>query len=870
MMSHKTLSLMHKTPLAKAVAFSLAFSSTSVFAQEQQQEEQKAGLEIIEVTAQKRVQNIMKVPVTVGTISADTLEESSSILLSEVDKFIPGFEFGDGSMTQAGISMRGISSPSISVGGDPSSASFYDDVYMPRAAQNVLFSDLERIEVLKGPQGTLFGRNAAMGVVNVVPRSPIDDSEGFAKFTIGTDSLKRVEAMVNTGLTDRLFLRANFLNNTQAGIVKNISSPNWNNDFKIWDLGARDHNAARLALLWQASDNTKLQFSYEVDDLEQAPPMAVGLSEFAYQGGADPFADRAENDVRAGVESRDMSAYTAKLTHDIDQHWSMKGVLSFREWETINREDEDGTAQITRYFDTSNNEDSDIMYGEVQVNYVDDKISAVTGFSYSKESVSQQTELNLTTDTVTRLTTGELNGVIRGGVAQQVAGMIGGNSDEAAAAVFGPGVTFEAAVDSVYGSLGFPMDHMWNPDEWAGALNALGFGDAIMGALGMPGAPLTGGIVSATGDLTYDLVSQQLGIAEIFGPSASGQFWQENVINTGDFTNWGIYADVDYKVTDKWNVIVGLRYSHDEKDFTWRIPETTYASVRPGVNNALFPITNLSASDSWSKVTGRLVTSYQLDENQMIFGSYSTGYKSGGFDSLVPIDQSAGQQAFAPEDSTNIEFGYKATLWDSVLANVSIYRTELDNFQLSVESKKPENENAIPTIINENRLISGVEFDLRWRASDSLTLGLVSEIRNTEIDSPEYYNSEGEIVEAQSNDYDAATNYTLTADWAPDFDYGILNLHVDYVFRENTNDQQADISPYKLAIPAYFKDREDLNFRLSWTHSEEVFEVGFWGKNVFDERYVESIGERTLSTLGTPFARINRGREIGFDVKYNF
>ena len=132
------------------------------------------------------------------------------------------------------------------------------------------------------------------------------------------------------------------------------------------------------------------------------------------------------------------------------------------------------------------------------------------------------------------------------------------------------------------------LDFIWNADEWAGALSALGFAEPIMAAIGMPDIPLTGDVVNATGDLTYDLVSQQLGIPEIYGPSFSGQFWQENIFNTGDFSNWGIYADVDFAINDRWNVIAGLRYSKDSKDFTWFIPETTFASVRPGVSNVLF------------------------------------------------------------------------------------------------------------------------------------------------------------------------------------------------------------------------------------------------------------------------------------------
>lgn len=834
-----------------------------------QEETENQAFEVIEVTAQKRVQNVLKVPVTVGIVSADTLEQSTSITLNDIEKFIPGFALDNNSVTQAGVEIRGISSPNISVGGDPSSATFYDDVYMPRAAQNVLFSDIERIEVLKGPQGTLFGRNAAMGVVNIIPNKPSDFTEGFGKLSWGTDQQIRAEGMLNLVLSDNVFLRTNFLSNTQDGFIDNIARPEWNEGTKVWDLGERDHQAARFSLLWNISDKSEFQVSLDLDDLNQAPPMAIALSEFGYEGGTDIFARRAENDVRNGVESRDMYGVTAKFLHDFDDHWSMKYVASFRDWETINREDEDGTADITRYFDTSNNEDSNIFYTELQVNYTSDKVSAVAGFSYSKEDVKQTSELNITADTIARLTTGALNSQIRGGVAQQLAGAIGGATDEAAMAAFGPGVTFEAAVDNAFAASGFPLNHIWNPAEWAGALTALGFADQIVEAIGMPGATLNDGIIVLSGDLTYDAVAQQLGVPEVFGPSFSGQFWQESVNNTGDFTNFGVFADVDYALTDKWHIIGGLRYSRDEKDFSWFIPETSFAAVRPGVSNQLFPQVDLAASDSWSKVTGRLVTNYQFDKNQMIFASYSTGYKSGGFDSLTPIDQSAGQSGFEPEDSENLEIGYKAILWDSVVANISYYQAELDNFQRSVQSRPPGNANAVPSIINENRQINGLEVDVRWSVNDSVTLGLLSELRDTDVDTPAFYDSTGTLLDPVSRNFDA-TNYTVTLDWAPDFDFGNVNLHLDYAFVENNNDQRPDIQPFELAIPAYLADSKLLNGRISITNEEETLELAFWGRNLLDERYVEGISNITAATLGTPFARINRGREVGMDIKVSF
>lgn len=266
---HETQRKVHSyNIISQAIISALAITPLWLSAEENTPD---SDIEIVTVTAQKRVQNILKVPVTVSSISADTIEESSSVLLSDIDKFVSGFDFDDGNMTQAGITMRGISSPNISVGGDPSSATFYDDVYMPRAAQNVIFSDMARVEVLKGPQGTLFGRNAAMGVVNMVPNSPQQEFEGFVKATLGSDNLQRIEGMINVPISDNVFVRANALTNSQDGIVDNIARPNWNDNNKVWDLGERSHDAGRVSVLWNISSSTNFQIAYDFDDLEQGP-----------------------------------------------------------------------------------------------------------------------------------------------------------------------------------------------------------------------------------------------------------------------------------------------------------------------------------------------------------------------------------------------------------------------------------------------------------------------------------------------------------------------------------------------------------------------------------------------------------------------
>ena len=181
---------------------------------------EEASLEEITVTAQKREQSELEVPMTLDVFTARDIEETGALNLIEMQDFIPGFSMGS-NPTQSTISIRGVSSVNISTGGDPSVATFYDEIYVPRAATTASFTDLQRVEVLKGPQGTLYGRNAAAGVVSIVPNRPGPENEGFIRDRVGNYNLFRVEMMGNVALSDTLFLRANALSNTRDGYVTN-------------------------------------------------------------------------------------------------------------------------------------------------------------------------------------------------------------------------------------------------------------------------------------------------------------------------------------------------------------------------------------------------------------------------------------------------------------------------------------------------------------------------------------------------------------------------------------------------------------------------------------------------------------------------
>lgn len=799
-----------------AVALPVLLSASSLALVSSMANGQDIMLEEIIITAQKREQDAMTVPITVDTFSAKDMEVVGAQNIKDIAAYIPGFETLEG-VTQVGVSIRGVTSSNISSGGDPSVATFYDEVYLPQAASTITFSDMNRIEVLKGPQGTLFGRNAAAGVVNLVPNQPVADFEGFGSIKAGNYSLIRAEGMVNVPLTDELFMRANIYTNWRDGYIDNIGRGD--------DLGEEDNQAARLALLWNITEATTVQLSYDYDRVDNAPRGSIGVGEFSYSD--DPFSSKVNNDVIGGKESRDMYAVTSKLNHEFNDNFSMKYIVSYRDWDTTNREDEDGTGELTTYIDIDTAYDSDIFYNELQFHFVNDTFDWITGASYSKESVKQRLETTLFTNSEARFVTNGLNT-----------------------------------------TLGSDYDYYWNPVEFADALNTY---------LGQNVTPQEVAAANGTANDYYDQVSNLLGDTAIFGPVPwAGNLWQERIDNDGDLYNWGIFTDVDITLTDQFSLIAGLRYSKDEKDYSWFTPINSFAAIRPQTENIVFgtgpgEVINqkVKATEEWDKVTGRLIGTYQLSDDAMTFLSYSTGYKAGGFDSLT---QGSARDPFDAEDVTNYEWGIKGTLFDNRLrTQLSYFWMEVDNRQRSIDQRPPGQGFAVPGIINGDQTIDGVEVTVDWIVMDTLRLGAITTFRDEESEWDDFYDFEG-ILKSEKDSDDTSAEFTLTLDWTPEIAMGEMLFHVDYVFQEQDLDEDPNHRDEFNSIDNYNQDMKFLNARLAWFSDDGHYEVAVWGQNLLDNQYTTIPGGLASAddALGAAFVTINEPLTYGADFKYSF
>ncbi|GAB5450396.1 MAG: TonB-dependent receptor [Halioglobus sp.] len=792
-----------------ALATVLAVSASTAIAQDPEAGGSRYDLVLEEVlvTAQKREQSNMTVPISVDAFTAQDIINTGATDIGEIDDFMPGVEIDSGQTTQTGIRIRGVRSPNISSGQDPSIATFYNNAYMPRAVTTIPLVDLQRVEVLKGPQGTLFGRNATVGVINIIPERPNhDEFEGYVSTRIGNYDLLRLEGMVNAAINDDVAFRANLFHHQRDGITKNLGiGP---------DLQDQEFLFGRAALSWNLGADTNLLFSADFEDRDGAPSAHTGVSKYAES--TDPFSGETTNDVIGREETREMYGVSIQVEHAFNDRLSVFGITSYREWDTTNLQDEDGTSEPRRYLDSNNIEESDIWYNEVRFNFVDDRFDLVFGANYSQEDVYQRTDIGVLADAYMQFVSLEL-----------------------------------------LPEIGLPSDpdvHAWDPDVLGNEptefwLDASALAGSVLGNDGIAVLP----------------------------PSFAGTYFTETMDNTGDFVNWGIFADLSYDVTETLTLIGGLRYSYDEKDYSWQTFEQDldwpFAPARVAYDPA--EVTDNSADfynkfeddENWSKVTGRLIANWQFHETAMTYLSVATGYKSGGFDGQVFSGFTAGP--FDQEDMTSYEWGVKGDFFDDTLRiEASLFYHELDGRQGSESTKdSPEDPTAQPTIVTSDEETTGFEIIATWQPLDELQLAGLTTTRDTERVQEMYFDAKGEPRGGEPENLKTQTDYTLRLDWTPNIPVGYLLVHVDYVFNEADDDSSAAIFT---TGPWYFQDREELSARIAWSNENDTIEVALWGKNLLDKERASNPGGFVADTLGAYKTTIEDPMTYGVDLRYSF
>ena len=287
---------------------------------------QIAVLEEAVVTAAKTgEETVRSVPMAISAVSNDTLERLGTQTVEQAASLAPSVTLSQNTGL-AQLTIRGIGTNVVNAGADPSSAVYLDGVYLARPAMAFIeFLDLDRVEVLRGPPGTLYGRNAVGGALNLIPRAPTNDFEASARFTTGNLAALRAAARVSGPLKrDRVMGSIAFIKGVRDGYVRDLEHPDH-------PLGGDDVTAARSQLRVVYDRRTNLLVTGDVSDQEGTPLTYNKV--LAVKPGFQVDNPPDLRDVRAsalGWNKTQQGGVTARLTTALTPSTTLVSVSAFR------------------------------------------------------------------------------------------------------------------------------------------------------------------------------------------------------------------------------------------------------------------------------------------------------------------------------------------------------------------------------------------------------------------------------------------------------------------------------------------------------------------------------------------------------------
>lgn len=307
----------------------LAALTASAFAAER-----KAVLEEVIVTAQKKEESLQDTPISLNSFNSAALEAKGINNLEDLRSNVPNLQITPhpNSAGTARIFIRGIGNNDDQITQDPSVAVYLDGVYLARSQGLVMdVADVERIEVLRGPQGTLYGRNATGGAINTVTARPDTEVLEFSQvFSGGSRNLQRSKTSLNLPINDRLALRLAYLAMEQDGFVENLGTD-------IDNFGDRDRSAWRADLLWLANDALELRYSADRSVIDDSPAYVVPVALHPEQAERPHAGDPAVRNVLANEIIS--SGHSLSLEWTLSDYTTLRSITAFRELDHFQNQD---------------------------------------------------------------------------------------------------------------------------------------------------------------------------------------------------------------------------------------------------------------------------------------------------------------------------------------------------------------------------------------------------------------------------------------------------------------------------------------------------------------------------------------------------
>ncbi|MEM9495002.1 MAG: TonB-dependent receptor [Pseudomonadota bacterium] len=333
---------MKKLPLGVSLTAMAAANLTlasGVSAQEAPSAE-SGRVDTITVSAQRREQNQQDVPIAITTQSNETLIRTGTDTLSDLTAITPGLTGRNQGLFPGIYSIRGINSNSFGVGGDNSVGVFVDNVFIGRQSiSNIGFLDVDRIEVLKGPQGTLFGRNSTAGVISITSKKPGDEFEGEGRISYGNlNSLDAFAAVSIPVIQDKFALRVAGQRRREDGAWTNVATGERIGDQELW--------SGKVSAVWNVTDNFTARGFYALwrEETTGYPWGATdeSLTSLVPGSSPDPF-DRLVATNVDQFEERDADVAGLTLNYDISDNISITSITAYTKLQDQGFTDLDGS-----------------------------------------------------------------------------------------------------------------------------------------------------------------------------------------------------------------------------------------------------------------------------------------------------------------------------------------------------------------------------------------------------------------------------------------------------------------------------------------------------------------------------------------------
>ena len=348
-------------------------------------------LEEVLVSAQRRDQGLQDVPIALTAFQGDFIEAAGAELIDDLARYTPALTVQNSSQGEPNIYIRGIGSNDFGVGGDISVGVFIDDIYVGRIHGAIMdLADAERVEILKGPQGTLFGRNTIGGAISIVTKKPGEELAGRIKVEGGSYDKRRIDAAIEGAVTDNIAMRLSGLVNKRDG---------WkDNDFDNSEVENEDNSGAKLTAVYRPEGAFEAMFKLSYDEVDSTSRGPQSTNPIYANGG--PY-DSINSDLGdQGQEARELWDSSVHLSWDLD-NYKFKSITGYRETDYRSRKDTTGTGSRDARLRTNITMDAEQYSQEFRLNFDDGgDLTWFAGASVFYENVNQGSLLESTNETI--------------------------------------------------------------------------------------------------------------------------------------------------------------------------------------------------------------------------------------------------------------------------------------------------------------------------------------------------------------------------------------------------------------------------------------------------------------------------------------